>query len=131
MPRAVSRNFLRKTNLRSNSGGIGAGSTVYAAETADQELQIKKVTICGGADQGGSVSFCLFPPGVTPSETEARKPEYMIYRFGLYGTAGLVNFMDKPAIRVPEGYSFALVIHNLGIVPMDEVFECVVWHYPV
>jgi len=132
MPRAAPRSFLRKTNLRLNSGGVAPQATVYDSETADQELQIKKIMISGGADQGSTCSFILVPPGVTPSETQALKEEYMIYRFALLGTSGIVDFLDKPAIRVPEGYTFALIAHNLSLAAnMDCVYECVVWHYPV
>jgi len=132
MPRAAPRSFLRKTNLRINSGDVGFQSTVFDSETADQELQIKKVMISGGADQGSTASFILVPPGVSVNETNALNEEYMVYRFAVYGTAGIIDFIDKPAIRVPEGYTFALVAHNLSLTAvMDCVYECVVWHYPV
>ena len=57
MPRAAPRSFLRKTNLRLNSGGVAPQATVYESETADQELQIKKIMISGGSRPRKHVLF--------------------------------------------------------------------------
>lgn len=131
MPFAKPRNQLRKTLLGVNTNIVAPGGTVDSMSTADQEVQIKKVMISGGADQGATCAFILIPPGTLASETSALKPEYAIYRFGIYGTAGIIDFMDKPAIRVPEGWSFGLVVHNYSLSNMDTLVQCVVWHYAV
>ncbi len=131
MPYAKPRKILVKTLLGVNTNAVGAGSTVASMATADQEIQIKKVMISGGADQGSTCAFMMIPPGELESETNALKPEYAIYRFGIYGTAGIVDFMDKPAIRVLEGWKFGIVVHNYSLSNMDTLFQCVVWHYAV
>ena len=100
--------------------------------TADQELQIKKVMISGGADQGAALTFLLLPPGEAVTETNAMNEQYLIYRFGLFGPGSVVNFLDKPAIRVPEGYSFGIIAHNYSAAANMDIFvQCVAWHYPV
>jgi len=131
MPRATTRSFLRKTVLGINSDAVAPGADVSDVETADQELQIKKVMISGGGSQDHTVSFALFPPGVSATQTNASNPEYCVYRFGLHGTAGIIDFLDKPAIRVPEGYTFGLVVHNYSASNLNTIVQSVVWHYPV
>ena len=132
MPRATTRSFLRKTLTAINAGAVAPGASVSSMETADQELQIKKVMISGGADQGAALTFMLLPPGEAVSETNAQNEQYLVYRFGLFGPGSIVDFLDKPAIRVPEGYSFGILVHNYSAAAaMDAFVQCVAWHYPV
>ncbi len=131
MPYAKTRKILVKTLLGINENNLAGAGTIASMATADQEIQIKKVMISGGANQGSTCSFILIPPGATESETNALKPEYAVYRFGIYGTAGIIDFLDKPAIRVLEGWKFGLVAHNYSDSPMDILIQCVVWHYAV
>lgn len=131
MPYAKPRKVLVKTPLGLNENSVAPSADVADFVTADQEIQIKKVMISGGGDQDHTIAFLMLPPGGSETEANALKPEYLIYRFGLHGTSGIIDFMDKPAIRILEGWKFGILVHNYSAANLNTIVQSVVWHYAV